>query len=1101
MNKIRLSEFQKNKSFCELPYSLFSFKLKEFCFTYLLSAILFNVLYNPVLSAQNTIYTELGLPLTQNFTPNDYKAFPQNWSISQFPDGRLISANGDGFLTFDGENWSLLRSKSSVRVVFRASNNRIYVGLKGDFGYLDATENGSLQFVSLRHLTGLSEAELSDVSEIAEHENAIIFKHDTGFFSWDEKVVISQRSEKRFIKSFKVYERYFVLDETQGLLEYKKGTLTAIPFSQALSGYKITGILADSGTDLFIITEADGFFILNQKGLISQNNTLKNQLKRDKISNTLKLSNGNVAIGTINNGLYLFNEQMDVISHLTMKNGLIDNTIISLYEEMNTGAIWLASEQGLTRISTHLSISQFGENMGISGSVNGITRFSDQLYIATSQGVSVFRGKDALEKGFVKLRLPISKIWDIDASNSRLIIAADEGLVLYRNGFLQFLDRMSSFCISPIPTVSNKYVVGRKEGVFLLDINNPTNPDLKNMDNSKNEVRSMEWDKKGRLWLGLRSSGTQRVDFSEDLKTSKIVSFDTSNGLPDSWLDVAQIEDQVVFLSSDGIYGFNEDTQGFYKLQSPTLKGNAKRTSMIFKRSAEEFWLSDSERRTYAYRRIGANEYKRIPTEVDVLDNLNLSANYVDSDGTIWLGHSDKLYRINPSYANRAPEAGQLILTEIIVNDSVQYYNGWGKIDTTMILELPSDYKNLRISFSNANFDANGNDDYQFRFSNLDEKWSKLSKASFKEFSHLPSGVYTLEIRAVDIFDQYSKPLVLPFKVKSGLVDSWYSYIVYLLALILFTKYISDKAKANEHKQSDDNLKRLQAGTEFEKSKLRAETAELRSKTAQLQAELQELGRKQIVAEPEVLIQEAELQSYFQAKSVPENQLIDISAIQKTLAKSDGDYYDFLERNENDLTIVIGDASKRDHDAGLLVASTKAALIHSLISGIKPSTEFLNKTIHELTLDKEVFMALALAHFSKIEGQQGIHLQLTGGAIPPIYILRANGSVEEFELDTLPLGASSTQKYSIIDIDLFTDDLVILHSDGLPKRLNSKSEALGNNRLHKLIRGFGKLYGKLDTRRKAKAQNVAELMVSIGEKWSEGTDQNDDVTVLIAKVK
>jgi len=52
-----------------------------------------------------------------------------------------------------------------------------------------------------------------------------------------------------------------------------------------------------------------------------------------------------------------------------------------------------------------------------------------------------------------------------------------------------------------------------------------------------------------------------------------------------------------------------------------------------------------------------------------------------------------------------------------------------------------------------------------------------------------------------------------------------------------------------------------------------------------------------------------------------------------------------------------------------------------------------------------------------------------------------------------------------------------------------------------LIRGFGKLYGKLDTRRKAKAQNVAELMVSIGEKWSEGTDQNDDVTVLIAKVK
>jgi len=336
-----INAFQRNMSFRALAYSFKSLKLNAFRFSYFSSLILFYTLFTSNLVAQTNSNFELGLPLTQKFTPNEYKAFPQNWSISQFADGRLISANGDGFLTYDGESWSLLQSKSTVRVVFRASNNTIYVGLRGDFGYLDATENGSLQFVSLRHLTGLSEAELSDVSEIAEHENAIIFKHDTGFFTWDKKVVISQRSEKRFIKSFKVNNRFFVLDETKGLLEYEKGTLTPIPFSQALSGYKVTAILEDSGTDLFIITEADGFFILNQKGLSSQTNSLRNQLRRDKISTALKLSNGNIAIGTINNGLYLFNEQMDVISQLTMKNGLIDNTILSLYEEMNTGALGL----------------------------------------------------------------------------------------------------------------------------------------------------------------------------------------------------------------------------------------------------------------------------------------------------------------------------------------------------------------------------------------------------------------------------------------------------------------------------------------------------------------------------------------------------------------------------------------------------------------------------------------------------------------------------------------------------------------------------------------------------------------------------------------
>ena len=79
-----------------------------------------------------------------------------------------------------------------------------------------------------------------------------------------------------------------------------------------------------------------------------------------------------------------------------------------------------------------------------------------------------------------------------------------------------------------------------------------------------------------------------------------------------------------------------------------------------------EFWLSDSERRSYAFRRVGAGEYERIPTEVDVLDNLNLSANYVDTDGTIWMGHSEKLFRIYPSYANRAPEPGKTIITGIL---------------------------------------------------------------------------------------------------------------------------------------------------------------------------------------------------------------------------------------------------------------------------------------------------------------------------------------------------------------------------------------------------------------------------------------------------
>ena len=70
------------------------------------------------------------------FTPKDYGAESQNWSISQAKNKYIYVANNKGLLEFNGSEWQLYKSPNetiirSVNVI----NNIIYTGCNREFGY------------------------------------------------------------------------------------------------------------------------------------------------------------------------------------------------------------------------------------------------------------------------------------------------------------------------------------------------------------------------------------------------------------------------------------------------------------------------------------------------------------------------------------------------------------------------------------------------------------------------------------------------------------------------------------------------------------------------------------------------------------------------------------------------------------------------------------------------------------------------------------------------------------------------------------------------------------------------------------------------------
>jgi len=96
--------------------------------------------------------SETGLPYIQNYSPADYNAVSQNWSIVQSKEGLIYVGNNEGVLEYDGVSWRIISLPNFARCAALGitKDNKIYVGGENELGYLEPDDAGQLQFTSLK---------------------------------------------------------------------------------------------------------------------------------------------------------------------------------------------------------------------------------------------------------------------------------------------------------------------------------------------------------------------------------------------------------------------------------------------------------------------------------------------------------------------------------------------------------------------------------------------------------------------------------------------------------------------------------------------------------------------------------------------------------------------------------------------------------------------------------------------------------------------------------------------------------------------------------------------------------------------------------------
>lgn len=219
---------------------------------------------------------------------------------------------------------------------------------------------------------------------------------------------------------------------------------------------------------------------------------------------------------------------------------------------------------------------------------------------------------------------------------------------------------------------------------------------------------------------------------------------------------------------------------------------------------------------------------------------------------------------------------------------------------------------------------------------------------------------------------------------------------------------------------------------------------------------------------------------------------LDIAAHQQTASEVGGDYYDFLPQPNGKLRLAIGDATGHGAGSGLMVSMTKASLLAATETDLAALANKINNILNRVDLGTQLNMALLLLELSELQNGS-VTVQACGGGMPPVYVLRAGGQVEEVLISGLPLGIINQANYQVTEFQLYPGDVMLLMSDGLLEMFNETHQFLGFDRLVAAL-------SQIEARSLSTTEILARI-AAIGRDWANGHPLYDDVTLVVTQVK
>ncbi|MFB3920449.1 MAG: PP2C family protein-serine/threonine phosphatase [Terriglobia bacterium] len=360
-------------------------------------------------------------------------------------------------------------------------------------------------------------------------------------------------------------------------------------------------------------------------------------------------------------------------------------------------------------------------------------------------------------------------------------------------------------------------------------------------------------------------------------------------------------------------------------------------------------------------------------------------------------------------------------------------------------------------------------------------------------FVYVTSRVFTLNRQLLGTLGEFSRIYVIAFKGVAivFLVIEGFALIIGIRLTRSITDTVDHLYDATERVRAGDFSYRINLRSRDQLSALGEAFDRMTASVERLLRESQEKSR----LESELQIAR-EVQRQLFPQEIPRVGGLELYGVCNPARTVSGDYYDFIQLDENRVGLVLGDIAGKGISAALLMAAIQSSLRAQYYNGHSPLTKTdghlpstseivrrLNRQLYESTSTEKY----ATFFYAIYDGTSRRMAYTNAGHLPPV--LFRHGGIKRLEEGGTVVGLFSPMEYEQATVELEPGDVFLAFTDGLTEPENIYGEEFGEERLLEVAQRA--LNCSLDVM-------VQEIYRSVND-WTGSPELQDDMTLIVAR--
>lgn len=775
----------------------------------------------------------------KNYTKQEYQAASQNWSVTQDAKGYLYFANNIGLLEFDGISWTLYPAPEGaiIRAVAVDKNNRVFTAGYRELGYWQRNEFGRLEYHSLK-----KEVE-ENFTNNEEFWNVVVSGERVYFQSFSKVYVYNYQKFEiirpgGFVNSISADgDRIFVNVMNRGIFEINGTELSPYLINDFFNNQEIRFILALTQSRKLIGTSSGGLLLYDGSELSAWQPSQTDYFKKNIINRGCLTSDGNIIVGTILDGISVFDRNGTLLHRVNKDNGLQNNTVLGVLADANQN-IWVALDKGIGFISFTPDPSYSIVERKELGAVYSAAVYRNNIYLGTNQGL-YFRPFHSSDEPFRLVPETQGQIWDCKVIDDRLFVNHNRGTFeIAENRIKQISSVSGGFSIIENPMKPNSLVQSTYSNLIFYHKANSEWQIERIIYEFNDLIRFIEIDHFENYWAGHMYRGIFRLKFDsrDSLVYNRYYGLDVFG--KDHGIHVFKVENRIVFTTGEKLYTFDDlkDTIVDYPSLNEKL-GEYRKATRIVPAPENHYWFITSQ--SFGLFRINNSEVAKIKEYPSGLFNNQFVTGY---ENIVPLSTTKAILCLENGYAilnadtispaslisGKAPELRRISISGTNEQMSDLPLNG-------KELSLRYNRNNLQLRFS---FPFFGSDKIKYLsyIEGLDQHWSEPIDQPIFSFNRIPVGEYIVRIKAMNNWGEASQEYAMKLIVLPPWYRSVVAYIGYFLAvitgLLIFRRRIIARTRQKESREREEREReliklrneKLQAELSFKSSELASST-------------------------------------------------------------------------------------------------------------------------------------------------------------------------------------------------------------------------------------------------------------------------------------